>query len=228
MITERLHRATPSTIATRGVVPWRAAPSYWTFVHLSPGARPDLQHVLSMPGFRSQTAYIFAVSNVARSRRHWIRLVRRSMTPCVRAAAVYALSVTVARVANSRVFRGLHPSSGHRESDASRACRLATRSTRSQRSTLIKWIARVSLSSRKTRVQRSSRHPRTPRTPRRERPPRRPMVCRVGGFGSASGFLDIISQSSTNRPSPLHLRQTHLHHTSCHRLHDLAHRHRPP
>jgi hypothetical protein len=31
-------------------------------VHLSPGARPDLQHVLSMPGFRSQTAYIFAAS----------------------------------------------------------------------------------------------------------------------------------------------------------------------
>lgn len=30
-------------------------------MHLSPGPRPDLQHVLSMPGFCSQTAYIFAV-----------------------------------------------------------------------------------------------------------------------------------------------------------------------
>ena len=57
--------------------------------------------------------------------------------------------------------------------------------------------------------------------------PRRRMVA-GGVFGSASGFLDVISQSSTYRPSPPHLRQTHLHHTSCHRLHDVAHRHRPP
>ena len=57
--------------------------------------------------------------------------------------------------------------------------------------------------------------------------PRRRVVA-GGVFGSASEFLDVISQSSTYRPSPPHLRQTHLHHTSCHRLHDVAHRHRPP
>jgi hypothetical protein len=45
----------------------RAASSYWTFVHRPPGPRPDLQHVLSMPGFCSQTAYIFRGFNVADS-----------------------------------------------------------------------------------------------------------------------------------------------------------------
>jgi len=44
------------------------------------------------------------------------------------------------------------------------------------------------------------------------------MVSGVEGFGSAKGCLDIISLSSTNRLSPLDLRQTHLHHTSCHRF----------
>jgi hypothetical protein len=192
-------------------------------VHLSPGPRPDLQHVLSMPGFCSQTAYIFSVPMLpdpdaigsARCADH------DAMRPRCRR---YAHSVTSLR---SRVSRRSQVSPLKRTSQIRRIARTprGSRHTRGQRSTLIKWITRVSLSSRKVRVQRSSRHP---RTPRRERPLRRPMVCRVGGFGSASGFLSTISQSSTNRPSPLHIRQPHLHHTSCHRLHDLAHRHRLP
>ena len=146
--------------------------------------------------------------------------------PCCRRVCALSHVASVARLAS---FAGLRDSSGHRKSDASRACRLARGRTRSQRATLIKWIARVLLTTRKTRIQRSSRHPRTPRTPRRERPLRRPMVCRVGGFGSASGFLDIISQSSINRPSPLHLRQTHTaSHTLVTAFIDLAHRHRRP
>jgi hypothetical protein len=146
------------------------------------------------------------------------------LTPCVRAAAAYALSVTSR---GSRLSRLSRVSPLKRTSQITRIARmpLGSRRSRSQRATLINWIARVSLTTRRTRVQRSSRHP---RTPRRERPLRRPMVCRVGGFGSASGSLDIISQSSTNRPSPLRFRQTHPHHTSCHRLHDLTDRHRPP
>jgi hypothetical protein len=100
-----------------------------------------------------------------------------------------------------------------------------SRHTHSQRSPLIKWIARVSLSSRKTRVQRSSRHQRT--KPATGEAAATADGLRVAGFGSASGSLDIIPQSSANPPPPLHIRHTLLHHTFCHRLHDLAHRHRP-
>jgi len=141
----RLHRATPRSIATRGVVP---------------GAR---RPALSVTSRGSRLSRLSRVSPLKRTSQ-----IRR-----------------IARMP------------------------LGSRRSRSQRATLINWIARVSLTTRRTRVQRSSRHPRTPRTPRRERPLRRPMVCRVGGFGSASGSLDIISQSSTNRPSPLRFRQTH-------------------
>jgi hypothetical protein len=96
------------------------------------------------------------------------------MTACVRAAAVYAHSVTPR---GSRVSRLSQVSPLKLTWQIRRIARTprGSRHTHSQRSTLIKWIARVSLSSRKTRVQRSSRHP---RNPRRERPLRRPMVCR--------------------------------------------------
>ena len=160
------------------------------FVRRPPGPRPDLQHVLSMPGFCSQTAYIFAVPMLPDSDAigsAWC-VDHDAMPPCGR--RVRALS----HVAGSRVSRLSQASQFKRTSRIRRIARTprGSRHTRSQRSRLIKWIARASLSSRTTRVQRSSRHP---RTPRRERPLRRPMVCRVGGFGSASGFLDITSLS---------------------------------
>jgi hypothetical protein len=160
-----------------------------------------------MPGFCSQTAYIFAVRMLPPIPTPLGPPCASIMTPCVRAAAVYAVSVTPL---GSRASRLSQVSPLQRTSQIRRIARTprGSQHTRSQRSMLSKWIAQVSLSSRKARVQRSSCHP---RTPRRERPPRRPMVCRAGGFGSASGFLSTISESFTNRPSPFHLRQTHPH-----------------
>jgi len=185
-----------------------------------------------MPGFCSQTAYIFAGPNVAQ--RGQCCLIPTPLaagasllTPCVGAAAVYAHSVTSP---GSRLSRLSRVSPLNRTSQIRRIARmpLGTRRTRSQRSMLIKWIARVSLSSRKTRVQRSSRHPRTPRTPRRETPVRRPMICKVGGsrhrLEPPRRHLSVFHQPATFSPPPTNAPASHL----LSRLHDLAHMHRPP
>ena len=185
--------------------------------------RLSRRHVLSMPGFCSQTAYIFAVPMLPDP--HAIGsawCVNHGATrPCCR--RVCALS-RVARVASLASFAGFTLAADianqtHRTRAAGHAAHAQSAFDADQVD-----CARVAVIAKDSRSAKfaSSANPAT------GKPLRRPMACGVGGFGSASGFLDIISQSSTNRPSPLHLRQTHLHHTSCHRLHDLAHRHRRP
>jgi hypothetical protein len=148
------------------------------------------------------------------------------MTPCVRAAAVYALS-HVAKVASLASFAGCAldadiANQTHRAHAARRAAyaQSAFHADQVDRARL----ALIAKDSRSATFA-SSANPANPATGKATATTD---GLRVGVFGSASGFLDIISQSSTHRPSPLHLRQTPLHHTSCHRLHDLARRHRPP
>jgi hypothetical protein len=83
----------------------RAAPTYWIFRHRPQGPRPDLQHVLSMPGFCSQTAYIFTAPRSSDSDAIGsARCVDHgAMHPCCR--PVCALS-HVARVASLASFAG--------------------------------------------------------------------------------------------------------------------------
>lgn len=84
----------------------RAAPSCWTFLHRPRGTRPDLQHILSMPGFRSQTAYIFRDPNVASDSDaigSALCVDHAVMRPCCR--GVCALT-HVARVASLASFAG--------------------------------------------------------------------------------------------------------------------------
>ncbi len=146
------------------------------------------------------------------------------MTACVCAAAVYALPVTVARVASLASFAGfaIQADIAHQMHRAHAAWHAeCARSACHADQVDCANVAHHAKDARSAEFASSANRA-------RERPQRQSTVCRVGGFGSASGFLSTISQSWANRPSPLHFRQTHLHHTSCHRLHDLAHTHRPP
>ncbi len=131
-------------------------------MHVSRRPRPNLQHVLSMPGFCSQTAYILSS--------HDCPIPTRSNPPCTslmppRSGACRPCVRSTSHRAGHEFSRLSRVSSMKRTSQITRIARMprGSRHTRGQRSTLIKWIARVSLSSRKTRVERGSRHPRTPR-----------------------------------------------------------------
>jgi hypothetical protein len=175
-----------------------------------------------MPGFCSQTAYIFRGPSVPPSPTPLDPPGASIMPPCVRAADMDALS-RVLRVSRLSQVSPLKRTSRIRRSTR---MRLGSRRSRSQRATLIMWMTRVSLSARTTRVQRSSRHP---QTPRREGLPRAggspaPMVCGIGRFSSAAVLLAITSQSSTGRRPPLTFdRRTAAFRVRPHRYHCLAH-----
>jgi hypothetical protein len=86
--------------------------------------RLSRRHVPSMPGFCSQTAYIFVVpmspdSDAIGSA--WC-IHHDGMRPCGRRVCARSHG---REGRDSRVFRRLRYSSGHRDSDASRECRLA-------------------------------------------------------------------------------------------------------
>ena len=141
-----------------------------------------------------------------------------------------------------RTSRGPRASRIQRTSRGSRASRIQ-RTSRTSRTSRIQRTSRGSRTSRYSLTSRFSSAPRSPRTSRLLSAPIRSAllapatvaaVAPAGGLQGESvrqrlgGSLDIISQSSTNRLSPLHVRQTHLHHTSCHRSLRLAHTRRPP
>jgi len=158
----------------------------------------------------------------------------------------------IARTARTSRFRRTSPFSRRMRAQRTPRGSRGSRIQRTSRGSRTSRIQRTSRGSRTSRYSLTSRFSSAPRYTRTSRPlalwshlavsrnsvraahtrdgrataPADGLQGRV--FGSASGFLDVISRSSTYRPSPPHLRQTHLHHTSCHRLHDLAHRHRPP
>jgi hypothetical protein len=173
-------------------------------VHLSPGARPDLQHVLSMPGFRSQTAYIFAASMSPDSDAVGSACCvdHDAMRRCCRRVCAPS---HVARIASLASFAGFTLEADMaNQAHRAHAAWLATYAQSAFHADQVD-CARLALIAKDSRSAKfaSSANPATGKA-----------TATADGLQGrrlrrASGFLDITAQSFTNRPSPLHLRQTH-------------------
>jgi hypothetical protein len=195
-------------------------------VHRSPGPRPDLQHVLSMPGFCSQTAYIFtermlpdpdAIGSARGVDHDAMRPRRRRVCALNHVAKVASLASFAGRTLDADIANQTHRAHTAWHAEYARSAFHADQVD----------CARLALIAKDSRSAKfaSSANPANPATGT--------ATSTVDGLqgrrlrqrlGLLRHHLSVFHQPAISSPPPT----THLHHASCHRLHDLAHRHRPP